>query len=117
MDLPPVPVLLARCFLTKKKLTVAAGEVAALDHEILDDAVECAALVSVALLASDQRTWVVSVDARQLVGKPEVLGRLGHGVSIQAHDDPTQSFVAMLNVEIDLPLSTAPPRRTTVPCG
>ena len=73
---------------------VAPGEVAALAHELRDDAVEGGALVVErlpglphALLARAQRA--------------EVLGRLGHLVRVQLHHDPPRRRAADRHVEED----------------
>jgi hypothetical protein len=67
---------------------VALGEVTALDHELLDDTVEGGALVAEALLAGGQSA--------------EVLGRLGDGLAVQAHDNAPDGLIAVLDVEVDL---------------
>ena len=68
--------------------TVALGEVTTLDHELLDDTVECRALIAVALLAGGQSA--------------EVLRGLGDGLAIEAHDDAAEGLIAVGDVEVDL---------------
>ena len=70
---------------------VAPSEITALDHEVLDDAVEGRALVSKALLAGREST--------------EVLCRLGDRLAVETDDDFTEGFVTMLNLEVDLYIS------------
>jgi len=68
---------LAAC-LVPERLTVASGKVSALNHEVLDDSVEYAALISIALLASSQKPLKMSV-LEGAIGSliiPKVLGRL-----------------------------------------
>lgn len=78
-----------RCKLTGLSTgAIALGEIAALDHEVLDNAVEGRALVAKALLAGGQST--------------EVLGCLGYGLAVKTHYDATNLLVAMLNVEVNL---------------
>jgi hypothetical protein len=67
---------------------VTLGKVTTLDHELLDDAVEGRALVTEALLASGQ--------------SPEVLGRLGHRLAVETHDNAAERLIAMRDVEVDL---------------
>lgn len=67
---------------------VALGKVAALDHKVLDDAVEARPLIAKALLARGERA--------------EVLGRLGRGLSVEADDDAAEGLVALGDVEEDL---------------
>ena len=67
---------------------VSLGEVTALDHELLDDAVEGRSLVAEALLAGGEGA--------------EVLGRLGDGLAVEAHDDAAKRLVAVGDVEVDL---------------
>eukprot|EP00406_Dinophysis_acuminata_P010839 CAMPEP_0179225662 /NCGR_PEP_ID=MMETSP0797-20121207/8421_1 /TAXON_ID=47934 /ORGANISM="Dinophysis acuminata, Strain DAEP01" /LENGTH=238 /DNA_ID=CAMNT_0020932681 /DNA_START=27 /DNA_END=743 /DNA_ORIENTATION=- len=67
---------------------VAVGEVPALEHEVLDDAVELRALVAEPLLAGAER--------------PEVLRRLGDLLAVQAHDDAALLHPADRDVEVDL---------------
>ena len=73
---------------------VALGEVAALDHEGLDDAVEAGALVvqgdaglADALLAGAEGA--------------EVFGGLGHEVGVELHDDAAGGLAADGDVEVD----------------
>ena len=74
---------------------VAAGEVAALQHELGDDAVELGALVpqrlarlAHALLASAKRA--------------EVLHGLRHRLAVQVHDDAARRLVTDVDIEEDL---------------
>lgn len=67
---------------------VAGGEVAALDHEVLDDAMEPAAGVALAL--------------RLLRQLDEVVHGLRHGAAEQADDNATDRLVADRHVEVDL---------------
>lgn len=67
---------------------VALGKVAALDHKVLDDAVEARPLIAKALLARGERA--------------EVLGRLGRGLAVEADDDAAEGLVALGDVEEDL---------------
>lgn len=74
--------------------SVAGGEVTALDHELLDDAVELAALVVQGLSRLSQALLAGAEGA-------EVLGRLGHNVIVQLKGDAAGSLVADLDVEED----------------
>lgn len=67
--------------------TVTPGEVATLNHKILDHTVEGRALVSIALLSSSQSA--------------EVLGSLGDSAAVKTHCDAADLFVAMLDVKED----------------
>lgn len=67
---------------------IAIGEVTALDHELLDYAVECRALVTVALLARCQSS--------------EVLSCLWYRLAIKANDNSANLLIPMLDVEVDL---------------
>ena len=67
---------------------IALGEVAALDHEVLDHTVEGRALVAEALLASGEGA--------------EVLSRLGNSLSVEANDNAADGLVAVLDVKEDL---------------
>lgn len=73
---------------------IADGEVTALDHELLDDAVELGALVVEGLAGLAQALLAGAQGA-------EVLGRLGHDVVVQLHDDPAGLLGADLDVEED----------------
>lgn len=73
---------------------VADGEVTALDHELLDDAVELGALVVEGLSGLAQTLLAGAQGA-------EVLGRLGHDVVVQLHDDTAGLLGADLDVEED----------------
>ena len=53
--------------------TIAVGEVAALDHEVLDDSVERRPLKAKALFAGGQGS--------------EVLGGFGHSLAVESHHD------------------------------
>ena len=68
--------------------TIAIGEVAALDHELLDDSVEGRSLVTEALLACAQST--------------EILGGLGNCLPIETYDDSAQFLIPVRDIEIDL---------------
>lgn len=76
-------VVLASC-------AISLGEVSSLQHEVLDDAVELAALVALALGLQ-----------RQLL---EVLHRLGHGLAEQADLHSLHGGAAHRDVEPDLEL-------------
>ena len=67
---------------------VALGEVAALDHELLDDTVERRSLVAEALLSRGQSA--------------EVLDRLGYGLAVETHDDATDRLIAVRDVKVHL---------------
>jgi hypothetical protein len=75
------------------KHTVAVSKVTALDHEVLDDTVECRTLISKALLASRESA--------------EVFSGLGCGLAVQAYDHTAQLLVAVCNVKVDLLLVLA----------
>ena len=92
MDLPPVPCIAicqsAASEYTQSDTYVAAGEIATLEHEVGDHAMESGALVAEALLASAQRAEVfgslgnyivekVKVDATRLFWGVMVSDRLG----------------------------------------
>jgi hypothetical protein len=62
-------------------------EISSLDHEVLDDSVECRALVSKILLSRGQST--------------EVLYSLGNRLSIETHHNATEGFITMGDVEVD----------------
>jgi len=66
---------------------VVVGKVAALAHEVRDNAVEGAALVAESLLASAQST--------------EVLSRLGYNVASQFHDDAAQRLAISSHIKED----------------
>ncbi len=68
---------------------VVVGEVAALAHKVGDDAVERGPLVAEPLLAGAEGA--------------EVLGRLGHDVGPQLHDDAAQGLAVGGHVEENLP--------------
>ena len=72
---------------------VTVDEVAALDHEVLDDAVELGALV--ALRAAH---GVLGLTGAELA---EVLGGARHGVGVQLHFDAAEGFAAESDVEED----------------
>lgn len=59
-----------------------------LNHELLDHAVKCRALISEALLARGQGT--------------EVLRSLGNGLAVETNDDATKLFIAVCDIEVDL---------------
>lgn len=67
---------------------VALGEVAALNHEVLDDTVESRSLVAEALFASGEGT--------------EVLSGLGDSLAVETKGDAANALVAVLDVEVDL---------------
>jgi hypothetical protein len=67
---------------------ISVGEVAALDHELLDDTVECGALISESLLAGGKST--------------EVLRRLWHGLAVKTHHNATKRLAIMLDVKVHL---------------
>lgn len=73
---------------------VAGGEVAALDHELLDDAVELAALVV-------QRLAGLADPLLARAQRPEVLGRLGHHVVVQLERHPPGRLAADGDVKED----------------
>lgn len=64
------------------------GEVTALDHEVLDNAVEGRSLVAEALLASGESA--------------EVLSGLGNRLAVKAHGNTTKVLITVLEVEVDL---------------
>ena len=99
MDLPPVPYKYQRKpKLQKKTITnIATGEIASLDHELLDNAVEGGALVAEALLAGSEGA--------------EVLSSLGDGLAVEAYYDAADVFVAMGDVEVNLVLLACGPQR------
>ena len=68
--------------------TIAIGEVATLNHELLDDSVEGGSLVTEALLARAQST--------------EVLGGLGNCLPIETYDDSAQFLIPVRDIEKDL---------------
>ena len=65
--------------------TVVVGEVSSLAHEVGDDTVELAVLVPESLLSGAERT--------------EVLGRLGHNVGAELHDNATSGAASNGHVE------------------
>jgi len=65
---------------------VAVGEVTTLDHEALDDTVECRALIAEALLATRESA--------------EVLSSLGDCLAVKPDDDAPQGLVAMGDVKV-----------------
>lgn len=67
---------------------VALGEVAALDHKVLDDTVEGRSLVAEALLAGGESA--------------EVLSSLRDSLAIETKGDTAEVLIAVLNVEVDL---------------
>lgn len=67
---------------------VSVGDVAALNHELVDDAMELGPLVPVPVLARGQL--------------PEVLRRLRHHVAEQRHHDAAGGRTPDLDVEVDL---------------
>ncbi len=67
---------------------IAFGEVAALDHEVLDNTVESRPLVAKALLACSEGT--------------EVFSGLGDSLAVETKGDAAKVLVAVLNVEVDL---------------
>ena len=67
---------------------IALGEVAALNHELGDDAVEAGPFVAEALLARGQ--------------SPEVLNRLGDCLSIETNDNATSGLITNGDVEENL---------------
>lgn len=67
---------------------VALGEITALNHKVLDDAMELAAGIAVAFRR-----------LRQLL---EVLDGLRHGLAEQSDDDAAGGLVSDLDVEVDL---------------
>lgn len=73
---------------------VAVGKVTALDHELLDDAVELGALVVEGLAALAEALLAGAEGA-------EVLGRLGHHVVVQLHYDAPSLPVADVDLEED----------------
>lgn len=76
MDFPPVPgscqLELSSATSSEIEHTVVVGEVASLDHKVLDDAVERRALVSETLLAGSKST-VTAVRIRRCSGRFVVL--------------------------------------------
>jgi hypothetical protein len=62
-------------------------EISSLDHEVLDDSVECRALVSKILLSCGQSA--------------EVLYCLGNRLSIETHHNAAEGFIAVGDVEVD----------------
>lgn len=75
--------------------TITSCEVTTLDHELLDDSVEHAALV-VEGLASLSQTLLAGAEGAK------VLGRLGHNVIVQLKGDATGGLAADLDVKEDL---------------
>ncbi len=73
---------------------IASSEVAALDHELLDDPVETRAFV-VQRLARLADTLLASAQGT------EVLGRLGHYIVVQLECDTPSRFVADGDIEED----------------
>lgn len=71
---------------------ITSREVAALNHELLDDAVELGALV-VQGLASLSHALLTSAESA------EVLCSAGHNVGVEFHDDAAGLALADLNVE------------------
>jgi hypothetical protein len=79
-----------------------------LDHELLDDAVESRALISVALLSSGQSA--------------EVLSGLGNGLAVEADGDAAELLIAVGDVEVDLSHQLASksqrtPDSSNIPCA
>jgi hypothetical protein len=74
---------------------IALGEITTLDHELLDHAVELAALVVERLAGLAQALLTGAESAK-------VLGSLGHDVVVQLECDATGGLVADLDVEEDL---------------
>jgi hypothetical protein len=62
-------------------------EISSLDHEVLDDSMECRAFVSKILLSCGQSA--------------EVLHCLGNRLSIETHHNAAEGFIAVGDVEID----------------
>jgi hypothetical protein len=62
-------------------------EISSLDHEVLDDSVECRAFVSKILLSCGQSA--------------EVLHCLGDRLSVETHHNAAEGFVAVGDVEVD----------------
>jgi hypothetical protein len=68
--------------------TITLGEVTTLNHELLDDTMEGRPLISEALLAGGQSA--------------EVLGRLGHRLAVETHNNAAQGLIAVGDVEVHL---------------
>ncbi len=64
------------------------GEVTSLNHEVLDNTVECRALISKTLLPGSQSS--------------KVLGSLGDSLSVQAENNSAHRLIAMADLEEDL---------------
>lgn len=73
-------------------------DVPALDHELLDNAVECRPLVAEALLAGSEGT--------------EVLSSLGDGLAIETNRDAAELLIAVGDIEVDLLLSVCRRRKS-----
>jgi hypothetical protein len=86
--------------------TITLGEVATLDHELLNNTVEGRTLVTIALLAGRQSavgTTHQECDACDNGGfLPEIFDGLGNGLAIKPDDNATESLVAMLDIEVHL---------------
>ena len=80
--------------------TIAIGEVAALNHELLDDSVESRSLITETLFPSAQST--------------EVLGGLGNCLPIETNDDSAQVLIPVCDIEIDLRVAV---NQTATPGG
>ena len=90
---------------------VAIGEVATLDHEILDDAVEARPFIAISLLTSRQSAFFFGTRQSQrilggkkdaIIGLPEVFGSFRNSLAVEADHDAPEIFVAMLDVEKNL---------------
>jgi len=84
---------------------IALGEVSALNHEVLNHTVESRSLKAEALLSSGQSTTRRSVQLRriaQVAVLPEILSSLGDGLAIEADNNPSQFFITVLDIEINL---------------
>jgi hypothetical protein len=68
--------------------TVAIGEVASLDHEVLDNAVERGTFISKTFLAGGEGA--------------EVLSGLGRSLAVEANYNAAHGLVAMCDVKVDL---------------
>ena len=90
---------------------VTVGEVATLDHEIADDAVEARTLIAEPLLTSRQSAFFFGMRQSQRIfggekhvikDSPEVFGSFGNSLAVEADHDAPKIFVAMLDVEKNL---------------
>ena len=66
---------------------IALCEISSLDHEVLDDSVECRTLVAKILLSCGQSA--------------EVLHCLGDRLSVETHHNAAEGFIAVGDVEVD----------------